>query len=324
MAIDPTNASTVNSKAVQSHIGYDNLANILEANLKTHYDWIFLTLGGWTSVTIPLSGAYGGEWSRLRPVEDELYTDGQVWEGARKDWVWETGINYVGTDGVTYNPTGVGTPTVDSVATSDAYHVNYPLGRIIFDTPISTSSTVQVAHQYRYIQVYRADDAPWWREIQYNSHRVDSAHFLQSVSGDWSVFGTHRVQLPCVIVESVPRGVAGGFQLGDDALEVSRDVLFHVIAESRTDRNNIMDIISLQTDKSIWLYNTNTAIDDYPLDFQGSLTGTKMYPDFVDETGNGGHRWGEVRMENSTISDIEQIHPTLYEATIRTTMRIVI
>ena len=78
MAIDPTNASTVNSKAVQSHIGYDNLANILEANLKTHYDWIFLTLGGWTSVTIPLSGAYGGEWSRLRPVEDELYTDGQV------------------------------------------------------------------------------------------------------------------------------------------------------------------------------------------------------------------------------------------------------
>jgi hypothetical protein len=125
-----------------NHIGDTYLMNKLEVNLKTWFDWALLRAGGWTNVSIPLPGAYGGDFSTLRQVDDPSYTAGTVWESVRKDWVWETGVDYVGTDTVTYNPTSPAVVQVDSVVTAPD-HINYPLGRVIFATPISSSSSVQ-------------------------------------------------------------------------------------------------------------------------------------------------------------------------------------
>ena len=88
-----------------SHIGEDLLLNDLELNMKVWLDYSFMHLGAWFDVSIPTSGAYGGDFATLKFISDRSYTDGQVWEGVRKDWVWETGINYTGEDGITsYDP----------------------------------------------------------------------------------------------------------------------------------------------------------------------------------------------------------------------------
>ena len=71
-------------------------------------------------------------------------------------------------------------------ATGDAtygHHYNYPLGRVVFDTAIPTTSTVQLEYSYRNVQTYIADQAPWWDELQYNSMRVDDSTFSQSLIG---------------------------------------------------------------------------------------------------------------------------------------------
>ena len=77
-----------------SQIGETLLMSQIESNFKTYLDWGLLGIGGFSNVSIPTSGAYGGTFDRLRLVDDPSYTLGQVWEGPRKDWVWESGVEY--------------------------------------------------------------------------------------------------------------------------------------------------------------------------------------------------------------------------------------
>jgi len=303
------------------------LMNELETNLKMFFDWGLLGIGGWSNVSVPTTGAYGGDLHELQPVYDPSYTDGQVWQAFRKDWVWETGVEYLDS---TTNPepisiTGV---RVDGIyyGTGDAtygWHANYPLGRIIFDTEIATTSTVELDYSYRFVQIYRADDAPWWQELQYQSFRADDSHFSQFGTGDWSVGAHHRVQMPAIVLEAVPRGSAAGYELGNGALEVNQDVMFHVVAENRYDRNNLLDIIRLQYDNIIWLFNSQSVAEatGYPLDYRGMLVGSNMYPDLVE---TGAYRWYECRFTDVNISEVESINPNLHQGTVRATLEVII
>ena len=316
-------------KGIQ-HIGENQFMNQLETNLKIFFDWGLLKVGAWTDVENPQSGTYGGDFSRLRLSNDPSYNSGQVWEGVRKDWVWETGVNYENT--TTYNPNQVTGVYVNGTAygTGDGtygFHVDYPNGRIVFNSAISTNSTVKTEYSYRDIQVYIADNAPWWDEVQNGSFRVDSDHFLQSTSGDWAVNPQHRVQLPAIVIEAVARAYSKGYQIGDGALDVMQDVLFHVVAENRWWRNQLIDVIRNQEDKAIYLFNTNSVIEnaDYPLDERGMVNaGAKNYPLMVRPTGDGGYRWQKCYFETIVLAEMESINPQLYIGTARVTMNIVL
>jgi hypothetical protein len=386
------------------NIGDTLLMSELEGNLKTFFDWSMLCIGNWNNVDIPTSGAYGGDFSTLRTVVDNSYTDGQVWQGARKDWIWETGVDYAvpsetGTissidwtagDNYTitlnggtsiaksgdylrttsttgdsafntdylintvnsttgYETTSTTAPEgdvsggnwqvvtnpqhnktievqVDSVVSNTGdYYIDYPLGRIIFNTAISTTATVQAEYSYRGTQVYQADNAQWWHEVQHNSFRPDDEQFTQSVNnGEWSIGANHRVQLPAIVVEAVPRASSRGYQLGDGSLLIKQDVIFHVIAEDRHSRNQLLDICRMQQDKTIWLYDTNkiSTADAFPLDYRGMKVGDNMYPDLVSE--NGGFRWKKCYFSNTIVSAMETPNPYLYAGVVRTTMEIIL
>jgi len=69
----------LNSKFVKvSHVGENLLINQMESSLKTYLDWGLLSVGGWTNIRTPTSGAYGGTFDSLRVVSDPAYDDGQV------------------------------------------------------------------------------------------------------------------------------------------------------------------------------------------------------------------------------------------------------
>ncbi len=309
-------------KGGQRHLTDDAISNSLEVNLKMYYDWAFLSqLGGWSEVSLPTNNIYGADFSRLRPVSDPNYTDGQVWETPRKDLVWESGVDYANRTGGVENPLAVGNPVVNGTPAASGYYVNYQNGQVIFNSAISTSATVNMQHSYRSVQIYRADDAPWWRQIQQRSFRPDSSQFLQAGSGNWSMFGQNRIQLPAVIIEVVPRGTSNGWELGSDSLKQVRDILFNVVAETAIERNNLMDIFNAQVHRGIWLFNTNDVISEWPFDYRGSLTGTKTYPYFVSSSG---YRWRTCDMHESYLSDVMELHPSLFMATVRTTMETII
>lgn len=316
-------ATHTNFKGV-THFGNDQLMNILEINLKTYVDWSLLKIGGWVDISNTQADIWAGDTSQLRMVEDPSYTDGQVWQGQRKDWVWETGVNYSDVDGGTQNPSGVDVPTIDGVAATGSYNVDYPLGRIIFDTEISSASTVKATHAYRNTQVYIADDVPWFRELQFRSYRSDDAQIEETNKGEWSIGGQKRVQLPVIIIESVARGTSHAYEIGNGSLIVQQDVMFHIVADSRYMRNNLTDIIRQQSDRAIWLFDTNlvNADDGWPLNSNGYLVGAKMYPDLVNLA--NGYRWTQCHMRNAVVSEIDSLHPHLFEGVIRMTMEIVI
>lgn len=304
------------------------LMNELEANLKMFFDWGLLGIGGWSDVSIPMTGAFGGDLHVLQSVYDPSYNDGQVWQAFRKDWVWETGVGYLD-DSDNPEPTIITGVRVDGTfyGSGDAtygWHINYPLGRVVFDTAIATNSTVDLNYSYRFVQIYRADDAPWWTKLQFRSFRADDDHFSQFGTGDWSIGAHHRVQMPAIVIEAVPRGSARGYELGNGALAREQDVLFHILAENRYDRNRLLDITCLQFDNTIWLFNTQSTAEatGYPLDYRGMLVGTNMYPDLVDA--NDGYRWQQCRFIDSVISEVESLNPNLYQGVIRTTLEVII
>ena len=307
-----------------SNVGNTLLNSELEGNLKAFLDWGMLGIGGWFNVTIPTSGAWGGTFDQLRLVNDPAFTLGQVWESARKDWVWETETQYTGgspieISGVYINDTLYGTGDA-----TYGHHYNYPLGRVVFDSAVPTLSAVKLNYSYRNVQVYVADQAPWWDELQYNSMRVDDPTFEQISSGNWSILSNHRVQMPAIVVEAVPRRTYQPYELGCSNNIITQDMLFHIVAESRWWRNQLVDILSLHKDSQIWLFNSNRLIDSgvYPLDYRGMRVSSPLnYDNVVSSTG---YRYALARITDMAITEMDSHNARLHEGTVRATFELVL
>jgi len=78
-------------------LGDSTLVNDIKENVISFFDWGLLKKDNYINVSIPSSGIYGGNEHQLRLVDDPRYTAGQVWEGFRSNWVWESGLT--STDG---------------------------------------------------------------------------------------------------------------------------------------------------------------------------------------------------------------------------------
>lgn len=303
-----------------TNIGETLLTSQIESNLKSYLDWGLLGVGSFSNVSIPTSGAFGGTFDKLRLVDDPSYTDGQVWESPRKDWVWETGVYY------NIQPTDISGVTVNGnfYGTGDAtygHHYNYPLGRVVFDSAIPVNSNVQLEYSYRNVQTYIADQAPWWDEIQYGSYRVDDSTLYDVGSGNWQILSNNRVQLPAVVLEATSRRSFKPYELGTVSNFVYTDVLFHILSESRWWRNQLVDIISLEKDRTIWLYDNNQVASStgYPLDHRGMrVTDPLMYPYLVDN-----YRYKMARYYNMAVTEMDSPNSRLHRATVRATFEIV-
>jgi hypothetical protein len=280
-------------KGVESY-GRSLVSDQLEANLVSFFQWGLLGVGAFNNAYLATSGAYGGQWARLRLSEDPNYSGGQVWEGARQDWVWETGVDWttqpIRVSGVYVNGTFYGPAATGGWS----HHVNYPLGRVVFDAPIPTGSVVQCEHSWRLTSLTTAD-APWWRQVHPHSQRVDSPEFLQYGSGLWSILAQNRVQLPHVIVEATPIVQRRPYEIGNLTQVVSQVVDFHVLAETHWDRKQLHDVIMAQQEKRVIFFDKNdvfAAATGAPLDGNGSpASGGMMYPDLVKPSGEGGFGW---------------------------------
>lgn len=300
-----------------SSINNDLLLNILESNLKHYLDWAFLNIGAWFDARISNETIYStNSHYKLLPVEDPSYLDGQVWQGIRKDWVWETGIAYNNSSPITIDNIYVNGNPIYS-----GFIIDYPNGKIVFDNPISTNSIVSLEYSYRFVQVYRANDAPWFNLLQYNSFRTDSLDIKQTDNGDWSIGSCHRVQMPCIIIESVPRSRSLPYELGSGGLILEQDIMVYIFTENKNDRNKLLDIIRVQQDGVIYLYDTNRVAQDdsYPLEYNGSVKiGALMYPNLVEN-----YSWRKCWFKNISLTELSTQHPNLHSGAARITAEII-
>lgn len=317
---------------VPNALGTPLLMNELEVNLKMWLDWAFLAKSGaWFNVTYVPGGGSNTTYPKattpwqLRAVSDRAFADYRVYEGFRKDWVWEQGVNYVSpVDDATYNPL-VPVVYVDGVLVSSSlYSIDYSLGRVIFNSAQSATADVEAQYSFRWVQIYTMAEAHWFRELQFASFQGDNTDFLQAdaTGGSWSVNGQHRIQMPCIVLEAAPRGFARGFELGSQALANFQDVICHVIAEDSFTRNQLLDTLRYQRDKVIWLFSSNLVSqgDAWPLQPNGDLANSNVYPDLIAE--GGGYRWDKCTFTDVVLEDVAAIHPNLYEGVVRITTEV--
>lgn len=260
-----------------SQLGESTVTNDVVENLMSYLSWGLLQAGNFVDVTIPTTGVYSGLDHVLTMIPDSGYTQGQVWGGFRKDWVWESGVGaLVSSNDATPGVTGVYVDDTfyDTTETGVfAHHIDHPNGRVVFSSAISTDSTVHAEFSYKTVTIQRAYGLPWFAKVQKDSERSDKT-FPNELP-------QNRVQLPVIGIEVVPGRNFAGYQLGGGSYCYT-DLLIHCIAEDDYTRDHLVDIVSFQENKDLRMYNLNTIVDSgaLPLDYRGvPNSGAGRFPD---------------------------------------------
>ena len=129
-----------------------------------------------------------------------------------------------------------------------------------------------------------------------------------------------RLQLPAIAIEIVPRRTITGYQLGGGSY-VDTDVLFHCLAEDEMTRNKLVDIVSLQNDKTFYAFNSNSiaASGDFPLDYKGSpVSGAMNFEELVLK-----HYGPDIRLKNSSVQGMDVINSNFCAGIVKLTAEVI-
>lgn len=308
------------------HFGRDTHTQKLYANIKEYLDWSFLQIGAYRNVNSN-PDIYGNDLAELRLVDSPNFSDGQVWESAHQNWVWESGVNQA-TEPIT--PTGVvvdGTFYPSNTSGAYAHNYDYRFGRVIFDSPIPTGSTVKVNYSYKIVNITNARNIPFYQRVQYDAHRPDKGNFDEFDKGEHTSPGYVRVQLPTIAIELPTTSSKEPYEIGSRVSWVRKDVLFHVLAESETTAEKIADILDLHTAENIYMFDTNLIADNDAFNFNESgflRSGAKTYPDLVQPSANGGYRDRQLRFIDWSTETGQWLSPDLFVNTVRTTTEVIL
>jgi hypothetical protein len=300
------------------------LNNDLQDNIVEFFDWALLEKGNYMNVHLGELSPDGQDYSRLKMSSNTNFPSGTAWEGFRKNWVWQSGISYnpapiVGSNNTKPGISGIYVNDVfyeSSTSGPYAHNVDYYNGRIIFNSPIPSGSKVQAEYSYKYINVLYANSLPWLSEVQKNSLDLDSSFNILN-KGKYDIPSEARVQLPAIAIEIVPRRTFKGYQLGGGQF-IETDMIFHCLAEDEYTRNKLVDIISLQNDKNIYVFNSNTLANSgaFPLDYRGfPVSGAMRYPDLIYN-----YYGGTIRLKNSLVQNMELFNSNFFAGIVRITL----
>lgn len=261
--------------------GDSTVTNDVRENLISHFDYGLLEKGAYQNVTLGEATDYGGIPSVLRSVSDPRFTDGQVWEGARGNWIWESGLGAFTNSGPAY-------PGVSGIYVNDvfyepsetgsySYHINHLLGRVVFDSPISASTSVKCEYSYKYVNVCQVDGIGWFQEIQRQSEHSEDTQTPLPLS-------QNRIQLPAIGIELINSRKMRPFALGGGQY-VPTNFLFHCVAEDGYLRDHLLDIVTLQKDSIFNTYSSDliAAANAFPLEYNGGVpvSGAMSYPSLI-------------------------------------------
>lgn len=292
------------------------LSNTLLDNFIAMYDWGLLDRGQFYNINIPESGIYGGDKHKLRTAQDPNYTDGQVWEGYRQNWVWESGVSATDEQPITISGVFVDDTFYATGNVTKPFYIDHPNGRVVFDTALTTTSAVQLEYSHKWVQVIPAQGVPWFRQIQQGSFRNEEG-FQVSNSGNWVQLGQTRVQLPAIAIEVVPAKSLQPYQLGGGQW-VNTDLVFYVMSENHWECTNLMDAILYQNDRTVHLFDpTAVAISGVlPFNYRNELNENAipsgLYPNMVDD-----FFYRRCWINESRGNEISQLSPELYIGTTR-------
>ena len=237
---------------------------LLRANLQYWLEDLLLREGLYKNVSVGEVNYNSQDISRLAPVEDPSYSTGQVWQSAFKNWVYESGISP--------SDTGIAPPTLASGITVNgtfypeattsgafAHYIDYPNGRVVFKSPILSTSLVQGEFAFKEVTVDFADS--------FDNERVDllteTAYKDNPQQTGVQIYPDKRSRtLPAVWIDILRRDNTG-HELGSKSLISDFTGIFHVWGRDTYLRDIIEDILGDAERDVILGLNFNNA--PYPL-----------------------------------------------------------
>ena len=299
----------------------DNLSdtfyiNAVEDNLKSFLSHALLNIGGFVNVNVATTGLYNNSFNKLKPIEDPAYKPNTVWATPKQAWVWETGVDYNGTkpvniSGVYINNVFYPGPTGNA---TNSYTLDYNNGQLIFDKPAASNSNVSMNYSYRWCRVLKASEIEGRKVLQKLSYKTINS----------TTETNHNVQLPCLIVESITRDSSEAFELGSLVTIRKQDFIIHIYTESDVQRKMFVDILKLQEDKFLRIYDTNkiSASGYYGLNNNGSRNPSGLnYSQIINKSDL---IWNTALLRDVSYVDFQQnISSTLFWCIVRLTAEII-
>lgn len=282
----------------------------IEDNLKSFLDYGLLNIGGFVNVSIPTSGLYTTTFSSLKPATEPTgvgVKTVKVWQTPKKEWIWESGIGYNGNyptqiTGVIINGTGYPVPTGNAAV---SFKLDYTDGQVFFNSGLKPTTNVQMAYSYRWCQVIKSSNNNLWKQLQFLSYKPDSQIDLNN-KGSYNLSANHRIQMPAIVIESAPNNTDIPYELGSLVSYRSQDFLIHIYTENINDTNKLIDIIRLQKDNNIHMYNIKQVVSSgvFGLKADGSknLNGLN-YSQII---GNSAYQWKNLYIKSVNIVDIQK------------------
>lgn len=280
------------------------LTDQLQYNLKWYLDWGLLNRGAYGIYELDTASYFSDDESLLRLVSDERYKEGCVWEGAGREWVWESGVSLGSGYADPFRVSGVyidGDFYSTSAGGINRHHVDYLNGRIIFDEPKDALDVIRAEYTRRSVHVGFADD-PEFRVMMLNAIE----EFLQDALPSGTTSREHQLWLPSIFVE-VTDGKQRGLQLGGGQIK-TKNVVFHIFADNTQDRNLLMDWLDYQSRTSFWMADLNNLT--FPFDYYGDLVpGVTNWVNMA-----SAYPWKRLRVIDSNTTKINSLNARMFRA----------
>lgn len=292
------------------------LGTQLEHNLQRFLEWGFVNIGGFTNITRSVMDLGGSNASNLKNNNnDPSFPPNTVWETNKKQWIHESGIFYkdfspINISGVYINGSFLPSP---SGSGNYGYRLDYDNGRVIFNSGIPSNSNVQMDYSFHNIQIYRGQDClDEWRILQENT--LNPSEKVNPVT---------RIQMPCIIIEQASPSNFKPYELGSFRYWANQDIMLHIYSNNYVEKNNIVDIIKLQQEKLLLLFDLNKVIKNNvgPFNYNKSLNpNRKNYQYLVNDPL---YFWRPSYIKNVAVMNQDSLNSDIFYSTARLTIEIV-
>lgn len=256
------------------------IRSLLKLNFKLFTDLQFLREGSFITIASGQQFYDGSDMSILladTSNDDLLFgvENGQVWQSAFRQWVYESGVPLDGTN-VSAPPIvasgvfveGAFRPTDDP---EFGHTIDFLNGRIIFNEPQSLDLQVNAAFSAREVRTAFEHEF----NQQYKEGYLESKYTTNPLTSMQLVYPSGTAQpFPAVFIEVDNRSF-DAYELGNRSAIIQDTIKFHIWSLDDIQRDNILDILTGQWRKNIPIVDFNLA----PLPLSGIYN--TLSPEYV-------------------------------------------
>lgn len=293
----------------------------VKSNLDLWLNDTFLREGMFQTVSTSETDVYGRDISVLTSMSDETFADNRVWQSAFKEWVHESGIVPLYSiaapliaSGVTVNGTFYPHDTgAAGYSAAFGHRIDYKNGRVIFNSPIASNSTVKAQFSFKEITV---DSASIFENEQKEFYVETAYKDNPGQTGVITYPAKNSRTLPMLLIDITNRDNEA-YELGAPTNVAKFNCTLHLWARDEYARDSIEDILTSRERTVLKGIDFNTA--PFPLVYMNDRNPAYTSYDVMAQT-DSPHFWRRIYIDQVSARRVQpyyNIERTQFDLIIR-------